>query len=124
MLIDYKTGRVDTKAWTGARPDDPQLPLYALFVDDVDGVMFARLHPDQAEVKGWAGSDLAISGCKVIEDWEQQIEQWRRVLTALVDAFKAGEAMVDPKNQRQTCKHCDLPAFCRIRERLPGARHE
>ena len=30
IIIDYKTGKVDPKKWFGDRPEDPQLPLYAI----------------------------------------------------------------------------------------------
>ncbi|MBV8113563.1 MAG: PD-(D/E)XK nuclease family protein, partial [Silvibacterium sp.] len=46
LLLDYKTGlNVSTKGWDGDRPDEPQLPLYAIFgnVEDVCGVLFARI---------------------------------------------------------------------------------
>ncbi len=30
LLIDYKTGSPKLKSWLGKRPDEPQLPLYAV----------------------------------------------------------------------------------------------
>ena len=37
LLLDYKSGEVATKDWEGMRPNEPQLPLYAIFgnVEDV-----------------------------------------------------------------------------------------
>jgi hypothetical protein len=29
-VIDYKTGEAKVAAWLGDRPDEPQLPMYAL----------------------------------------------------------------------------------------------
>src|SRR5262249_13757765 len=39
LLIDYKTGEVSASAWKGERPDEPQLPLYAVYgnVERVSG---------------------------------------------------------------------------------------
>ena len=34
VLLDYKTGKVDSKACDGERPDEPQLPAYAVLRQD------------------------------------------------------------------------------------------
>ena len=34
FLVDYKTGQCNPKDWFGERPDEPQLPVYALAMDD------------------------------------------------------------------------------------------
>ncbi|HEY5380720.1 MAG TPA: PD-(D/E)XK nuclease family protein, partial [Acidobacteriaceae bacterium] len=47
-LIDYKTGyRADPANWLGDRPDDPQLPLYALLhePDELKALLFAKIRP-------------------------------------------------------------------------------
>ena len=46
FLVDYKTGyEVGVKQWAGPRPDDPQLPLYALLAEseELKGVAFGRV---------------------------------------------------------------------------------
>ena len=45
ILIDYKTGNVSKKKWEGDRPDEPQLPFYAVFgeVENLHDVLFAQV---------------------------------------------------------------------------------
>lgn len=52
VLIDYKTGPVDRNSCNGERPDQPQLPAYAVLrgataaaAEPLAGVAFAGLHP-------------------------------------------------------------------------------
>lgn len=123
VLIDYKTGNVDLNVWVGDRPDDPQLLLYAAFVaPDVQGVMFARLHPREAGYKGWGAAGLDIPGLKAVEDWDERLHTWRELLGGLAAAFRDGAAAVDPKQYPHTCTHCDLKSLCRIYQRLPGVQ--
>ena len=55
LLVDYKTGKVDTNAWLSDRPDEPQLPLYAVASDAerLGGVAFAQLRVGKD--MGWKG---------------------------------------------------------------------
>ena len=57
VLLDYKTGKVDSKACDGERPDEPQLPAYAVLRQDsaidettLAGVAFAGLHPRNVDL--------------------------------------------------------------------------
>jgi len=50
--------------------------------------------------------------------WDAQVDEWRRVLARLATRFAAGEAAVQPKNPRTTCRNCDVRPLCRIHERL------
>ena len=44
VIIDYKSGEVSVNKWAGARPDEPQLPLYAVtHRQPVAALTFARL---------------------------------------------------------------------------------
>ena len=53
LVIDYKTGRVTPAKWFGERPQDPQLPLYAISSESVPaGVAFAVLRDDECTFKG------------------------------------------------------------------------
>ncbi len=125
-IIDYKTGEVGSGAWIGDRPDQPQLPLYSLLVgEQLGAVLFAQIRPGASKWIGVARDDEVVPNVKAFErtraadeagGWPGLIEGWRRVLTGLGEAFRAGDAKVDPKNPGKTCAHCGLTPLCRIHE--------
>lgn len=115
-LIDYKTGRTTPNAWLGARPDDPQLPLYALSAgEDVAAVAYARLQPGGMKFMGFGRAKDLVAQAK---DWDALLEGWKNELEALGAGFAAGEARVDPKDGLATCRTCDLQSLCRVHERI------
>lgn len=133
VLLDYKTGKVDSKACDGERPDEPQLPAYAVLRQDsasdetpLAGVAFAGLHPrnvDLAVVGSVAGVFPVAPGAKSDprenlspEELQQRQEEWRATLTRLAEDFVAGVAVVDPKKGPETCRYCEQGLLCRIRE--------
>jgi len=136
-VIDYKSGRVNPGAWLGPRPDDAQLPLYALAIgagEDVRAVAFARLKVGEQGFAGLARdagllpevktvSQHRTAG-KVAASWDELVAQWRRAVDELGDEFARGEARVDPKRGLATCRGCDLQALCRVHERLGGIADE
>jgi probable DNA repair protein len=110
IILDYKTGNIAAKPWDGERPDEPQLPLYAVLADDrpIRGIAFALLKAGKMKLQQCAGTDFA-----------PRVPEWRRVLTALAEGFAHGDTTVDPKHN-DTCKYCALMGLCRIRERNAG----
>ncbi len=120
VIIDYKTGACNPSGWEGPRPDDPQLPIYAVATDDpVAGVVFARITAGQVGFRGLANSSDIVpgSGVKVPDGeapMEDKIERWKVVLDRLGRDFRSGLANVDPKDRNQTCRYCALPSLCRI----------
>lgn len=131
VIIDYKTGRVDPKKWFGDRPDDPQLPLYAISAAGTPAaVAFAVIRDDECLYRGVATREGIFPGLPPVpnahnhdlvaagQDMESTIGDWRRTLHRLMSQFLAGEAAVDPKNGRPTCanSYCELQALCRIDE--------
>jgi hypothetical protein len=56
--------------------------------------------------------------------WQAQLDVWQATLTNLAEAFRAGDARVDPKEFPHTCKHCGLQALCRVHERQPQVADE
>ncbi len=128
VVIDYKTGRSSRRKWFGERPDDPQLPIYAITSEEpVDAVFFAQLRPDDMKFEGVARRQDVVAGGRAFADspdasaygsWCGLINAWRSELERLASAFLAGCAEVSPKKYPQTCAHCELGAFCRIRERI------
>jgi len=130
VIIDYKTGRPSTTHWRGARPDAPQLPLYAVLRGpEVQGVAFAAVGPERASYRGIASHAGLMPGLEEAErfrltedqqhgfDWVQITARWRAWLTALAQAYAEGDARVDPKLPR-TCRTCHLGTFCRVRPAL------
>jgi len=130
-ILDYKTGKASIGGWLGARPDEPQLPLYAVTASEaVAAVAFARVKTGEMEFKGIAQEEELFPGVKTISaqrtqaakqygSWDALLEGWRHELDALGREFASGEARVDPKNRRNlaTCRYCEVKPFCRIYER-------
>jgi probable DNA repair protein len=130
-VIDYKTGEARVGAWLGARPDEPQLPMYALGSgEDVAVLAFARVKPGDNAFKGLAREEGLLPGTTLVTkdrsrlaagyaDWAQLREGWRRELEALGRSFAAGDARLDPKYGPLTCAGCAERLVCRVAELGP-----
>ena len=123
VIIDYKTGAAKPLDWQSARPDAPQLPLYAVLSNaaqpeaQLADVAFARIRP---------GRDMALDGlmARVTADENRstrrrmplsaQMDEWQTVLTDLAEAFDRGEVSVDPKKYPLTCNYCAQRILCRL----------
>jgi probable DNA repair protein len=123
IILDYKTGGAKSSQWQSDRPDEPQLPLYAVLTTAAEpetpiaDVAFAQIRP---------GKDMAFESFrrKITTEkeihrrrtlpMEEQLEQWRRVLEDLATAFHRGDARVDPKSYPTTCAHCAQRILCRL----------
>jgi len=115
VIIDYKSGQPSPSSWAGERPDEPQLPLYAVSQQGPLGaVLFGQLRTGEAVFKGYAAEQGLVPGARV-RDLDPEIAEWRRVLDRLGTDFRAGVATVDPKKPA-TCRHCSLLALCRFSE--------
>ena len=124
-VIDYKTGRPTPNDWIGERPDDPQLPLYALNAkEDISAVAFAKLKTGEMRYMGFSDRKNLIPDVKPAKDWGALLEGWRKELEALGQGFAAGDARVDPKKLLSTCRYCDLQPLCRVYERLSALGDE
>ncbi len=126
VLLDYKTSKVSTGGWEGERPEDPQLPLYAVFggIDKVVGALFAQVRAGEPGFLGCV-EDVrtqlmqdAPNHKKLAENpySEETRAEWERILLALSHSFVRGEAFVDPKEYPGTCKYCALKGLCRVAE--------
>ena len=131
VIIDYKTGKVQPGKWFGDRPDDPQLPLYAIASDrEPAAVVFSVIRDDECVYKGVTAAAGILPGLPprqgsnasllraAGENMPETIGHWREVLHRLMADFLQGDARIDPKDGSRTCasSYCDLQAFCRIHE--------
>lgn len=131
IIIDYKTGKVEPKKWFGNRPEDPQLPLYAISAKGTpaalafgvvrdDGCLYKGVVKEEGLLPGlppksrFRNEDLIDAGL----DLEATIENWRAVIHRLMANFLAGEAKIDPKTSLKTCdnSYCELQPLCRVNE--------
>lgn len=125
VVIDYKTGRqASYRAWFGERPEEPQLPVYVSGEKDLAAVAFAQVRPGECAWSGLAAGPGLIPGVKAgtevpeaegCTDWDALLQTWRVTLERLAQAFRAGDARVDPRNA-QVCQYCELGLLCRINE--------
>ena len=127
-VIDYKTGECATSSWLGERPDEPQLPMYALAGMDVSVVAFGQVKAGRMGFKGFARVAGLVPDTRLIEedrsrhrglyrDWQALQEKWREELERIGRGFAQGDARVDPKRGPLTCEQCDQHTFCRIAEK-------
>ena len=138
LVIDYKTGIVDPKAWDLPRPDDVQLPLYKLFGlpplqpslfesyggPASGGLVFARVRTGDtcfagrvADARGTINPDLSGNSSLVKRKLTAAEESgWKEYIESLADDFIRGRAEVDPRDYPLTCERCGLQPVCRIQE--------
>ena len=126
LVIDYKTGMTRVGSWLGERLDDPQLPIYALLDEAVEGIAFARLKRDDKDALAFdaLGENLGLPGKPAaladqlarlgegVEDWASLRLLWRQRLEGLANEYAAGEARVQPSVR--ACRTCDLDSVCRF----------
>lgn len=119
LFVDYKTGAsADPTQWEDARPEEPQLPLYALLSEpgELKGVAFAKVRAGKS--MSWLGyqSDPGILPMKRPKtvDLDLAIETWRATLASLAQDFASGVADVNPKDFAINCTRCAQRFLCRI----------
>ena len=125
VLIDYKTGRATPKDWLEERPDDPQMPLYALGSSEtIAAIAYARVKTGGMKFIGIAESGGVLPKVKALDSWLGWPAQWKKNVDMLGREFVSGVANVDPKRDLKTCKYCDLRPLCRVHERLTAIEDE
>lgn len=119
IILDYKTGTVTPTDWLGERPDEPQLPLYAVLSQPspIAAVAFAnvRVGEDQP-LKGYESRKGVLTNAAKLKtaSLDSQIDSWRAVLTVLAENFHQGDARVAPKQYPPTCRYCEQRLLCRL----------
>jgi probable DNA repair protein len=132
-VIDYKTSkRVSVGSWLGPRPDEPQLPLYALAGGaEVKLIAFAQVRPGSLQFCGLATEAGLVPKVGTVEsnktrgasqhpDWNALVAHWRREMEGLAAEFLAGDARVSPKAGAKTCNTCEQQLLCRVAEKAPA----
>ncbi|MCP3673919.1 MAG: hypothetical protein GY829_05555, partial [Gammaproteobacteria bacterium] len=65
-IIDYKTGKVERKNWFGERPDEPQLPLYAMVLSEqkktIGALLYGQVKISENRFIGVADDKSLVSG--------------------------------------------------------------
>jgi len=122
FVIDYKTGNVNRKDWTGEPLKSPQMPLYAVALASaknrpVSGIAYGNVR--QNEHKYIELSEEGIfkkANARTAKDeflWQESRDQWPRIFNDLAANFLSGQAMVNPTDE-SVCEYCDLHSVCRI----------
>jgi hypothetical protein len=73
---------------------------------------------------GYSRAEQLLPRVEIYRDWQKLLEQWKKDAEALGQAFAAGDAHVDPKDDLKTCRRCDLQTLCRVYEKFasPGTQ--
>ncbi len=139
ITVNAKLDRMDRldADWMGERPDEPQLPMYALGAGaDIVAVAFAQVRTGESRFKGISRvADVMPDVCTVdkdrgraakrYRDWSELVAGWRVELDKTGRGFASGDARVDPKRGAITCENCKQHVLCRIAEKTPlGAAGE
>jgi len=112
LVIDYKTGVHNrTKDWEEERIKSPQLPLYALTDDEIQGVTFAQVARHKHKFLG-VGADRFVPNMAATEDWDATVNDWRTRIDAIALEIKQGVATITPT--KNACEFCDVLPLCRI----------
>ena len=131
IILDYKTGPARPADWLGERPDQPQLPLYAVVSEtaakeaaDLAAIAFASVRPGkEMGLQGYQSRDGVLPKPAKLkaQSLQSQVQAWRDVLTALAEDFYFGRASVDPKDYPNTCSYCEQRLLCRLNPASLGA---
>jgi len=118
VLIDYKTGAAATD-WRGDRPDNPQLPVYALlYRERLVAVAYGRVnatHLDftaESERAGVFRAGARVTALEGAPSFGALLDVWAARIERLAADFADGVAAVAPT--LEACTHCHLQGVCRV----------
>ena len=116
LIIDYKTGDPKTKEWDGERIAEPQLPVYATYVDGHPAaVSFAKVRADDCAFVGLGAEAGMVDGVKPAPDWLATLEQWYAAITNVACEIREGHAAVTFARE-EDLKYCDVLPLLRLPE--------
>ncbi|MFN3630189.1 MAG: PD-(D/E)XK nuclease family protein, partial [Casimicrobiaceae bacterium] len=124
LVVDYKTGRVDTQSLTDERLTAPQLAIYALAAGrSTVGVAYAVLADDELGLRGLGRGWQALDALAETEDdtFDRLRSFWAERLAALAAELSQGEAALAPVEGLRTCERCPVRSACGI-DRVLDAR--
>lgn len=139
-IIDYKTGEAKANAWSGERPDEPQLPLYSIIQQQpVSTVAFANMRAGECRYVGVTQDKEQFSIShkefknitqlpfskgnsifKIYQDWDAMLSEWRKVISRLSREHIKGDAAIDPRQPPLTCRYCGIHPVCRLSDWQKG----
>lgn len=118
VVIDYKSGQASVD-WRGERPDNPQLPVYALSArEGLVAVAYGRVNASEcrfvAEIERQgvfrrAQQPSAMEGAASLAELMQR---WSTRIERLAGEFAQGRAVLDPAPK--ACQSCHLQGLCRV----------
>jgi ATP-dependent helicase/nuclease subunit B len=118
VLIDYKTG-IAMPDWRGERPDNPQLPIYALLrPEGLVAVAYAKVNAAEpgfvaeSERRDIFRPRSRPSQLEGMPNFAALVGIWSRRVERIAAEFVAGRAEVAPT--LRACKNCGLKGLCRV----------
>lgn len=118
VLIDYKSGMAAAD-WRGERPDNPQLPVYAVLQPrDLVAVAYGRVNASEcgftaeAERSGIFKPRSAATALEGKPNFGALVALWSQRIERIAGEFAAGHAEVAPTPR--ACASCDLQSLCRV----------
>lgn len=129
VILDFKTSTTPkgSSRWSGERPEEPQLPLYLVLMQQegarVDGIAFANLSArDACVLQGIGARDFSHkfrppgrSNARSSADYDAKVESWRAAVHGLAEGYLAGDTRVLPR-KADVCKRCAGQSLCRVAE--------
>lgn len=118
VLIDYKSGSA-ARDWRGERPDNPQLPIYALLLPErLAAVAYGKINAadccfvSETERSGIFKPGGAKTKLEGMSSFADLLQVWSRRIERLAAEFAEGRAAVDPTSS--ACQSCRLHGLCRV----------
>ncbi|MDB6083109.1 MAG: putative repair protein [Gammaproteobacteria bacterium] len=128
VLIDYKTGAATTD-WRGDRPDNPQLPVYALLQPtDLVAVAYGKINASEccfiaeAARGGIFRPRSRASALEGMPTFGALVALWSRRIEKIATGFALGDAAVAPTPT--ACSSCRLQPLCRVPAALDDGESE
>lgn len=121
VIIDYKTGKKLPLVldWFGARPKNPQLPLYCIAMSNIKHLALAQINVAAIKFKEINLNELVSNmhmldeyNCKNNLTWQEVLTYWEKNLIVLAQDFISGQAQPDPLTA-QVCQQCEFNSICR-----------
>ena len=132
LIMDYKSGPCELKHWAGDRPEQPQIPLYYLVLEQqasaapIEALVFGQVKQGELRFVGVSHDEDILPDvtsltklrkntllAKDMSEWADLKLKWDARLKTLVNEFQLGIANVDPKTAA-SCNYCEFSALCRI----------